>query len=141
MDLLTSQSVTVMAKQQPDKPDSMSIKTGKISASGGATVGIDRSNGKSISVAETASLATPAGFLLFALKQLPLLIWGVGVIAILALVALAALWRVPVGALITGGIGTFIGMFGLVVFASLVQPPPKGVKPPLVAKVMLWSFA
>lgn len=90
---------------------------------------------------KNGNIANPVGFLIFAVKQLPLLVWALGVGAILAIIAIVYFWKVPPTALVLGGVGLFFGMFGLWVFAGLVRPTPENIKPPLVSKVTVWATA
>lgn len=124
-------------KETPN--ENVTIRAKKIRADRGGTVGVDTSKGKKITSIVTDG-AGPLAFLKMALTGFPLAWWAVGVGAILAVVAIAASFRVPAGGLVIGGIGLFFGMFGLVIFAGLVKPPVKGVKPPVVSQVVLWAF-
>jgi len=91
-------------------------------------------------MAKIGDLSNPVSLVLAATKRIKAIWWGVGVAAVLALVAIVSKWNVPVPGLVLGGLGLFVGMFGLVVFAALVMPPPEGAKPPLMSLVAAWAF-
>lgn len=122
----------------------VNISAGEVKVDRGSTVGTDNSASKTVNSPATAmatAIPTPLGFLGFALKQLPILIWGVGVGGVIAVAAIAFGFGVPAPVAIFGSLAVFVGMFGLLTFASLVQPSTVQTKPPMVALVMLWSFA
>jgi len=83
---------------------------------------------------------TPMGFLFFALKRLPVVAWVIGAGSVLAVLALAAYWKVPVMAAVLGSVGIIMLMFVLFVFACLVTSRKTGIKPPMPAVILLWTF-
>src|SRR4051812_25905759 len=103
-----------MSNQNQAGRDQVNVKASNVTASTAGTVGIDSSTGKQVDVS-ASDISTPVGFLMLALQRLPVLWWGVGVGAILAVVGIISRWKVPAGALVLGGIGLFVGMFGLVI--------------------------
>lgn len=130
-----------MAKKDREPPGAaVNVSSENVQATGGSTVGVDQSHGKRITVGPEGETASPVGFLTFALKRLPLLVWAVGIGGIAAIVAIIASFNVPPAAIIFGSLGVFVGMFGLLIFAALVQPLESRRKPPLASLVLLWCF-
>lgn len=128
-----------MSADKFEKPDTVHIG-GNLNLSGGSTFGDDHSTNKMVTENMTPDLSNPVTMVAAAAKQIPAVWWGIGVAAILALVAIMGWWNVPPLALVLGGIGLFIGMVGLYVFASLMNPPAADKKPPASSMALLWAF-
>lgn len=126
--------------KKANKGDSVRVKAKSVDVSNGGTVGVDRSIGKSISSVAESGMTSAAGFLKFALKESPIIGWGVGVGGLIAVVAIVSLFPMPPVVAVFGTIGVFVGMFGLWIFSALVKPPRTQTKPPIISLVVLWSF-